>query len=53
LKNLLPIEWYRQLLMSPKVFGFIAMIGCVGFLCDLALRRLQRWLTPWTEGTGL
>lgn len=47
------IEWYRQLLMSPKVFGFIAIIGLVGYLCDLALRALQRWLTPWAEGTGL
>lgn len=47
------IEWYRQLLMSPKVFGFIAVIGFVGYLCDLALRALQQRLTPWTEGTGL
>jgi len=47
------IEWYRQLLMSPKVFGFIAMIGLVGFVCDALLRALQRKLTPWTEGTGL
>jgi ABC-type nitrate/sulfonate/bicarbonate transport system permease component len=47
------IEWYRQLLMSPKVFGFIVVIGVVGYLCDLALRSLQRWLTPWAEGTGL
>ena len=47
------IEWYRQLLMSPKVFGFIAVIGVVGFLSDLALRRLQRVLTPWAEGSEL
>jgi ABC-type nitrate/sulfonate/bicarbonate transport system permease component len=47
------IEWYRQLLMSPKVFGFIVLIGVVGFFCDLLLRTLQRKLTPWTEGTGL
>ena len=47
------IEWYRQLLMSPKVFGFIALIGVVGFLCDAGLRALQRKLTPWTEGTEL
>jgi ABC-type nitrate/sulfonate/bicarbonate transport system permease component len=47
------IEWYRQLLMSPKVFGFIVVIGAVGYLCDLALRALQRRLTPWAEGTGL
>jgi ABC-type nitrate/sulfonate/bicarbonate transport system permease component len=47
------IEWYRQLLMSPKVFGFIVLIGVVGFVCDTLLRALQRKLTPWTEGTGL
>ena len=47
------IEWYRQLLMSPKVFAFIVVIGLVGYLCDLALRALQRKLTPWAEGTGL
>ena len=47
------IEWYRQLLMSPKVFGFIVMIGLVGYLCDLALRALQRRLTPWAEGLEL
>ena len=47
------IEWYRQLLMTPKVFAFILVIGVVGYLCDLGLRRLQRVLTPWSEGTGL
>jgi ABC-type nitrate/sulfonate/bicarbonate transport system permease component len=47
------IEWYRQLLMSPKVFAVIVVIGFVGYLCDLALRALQRRLTPWSEGTGL
>ena len=47
------IEWYRQLLMSPKVFAFIVLIGLVGYVCDLALRALQHKLTPWAEGTGL
>ena len=47
------IEWYRQLLMTPKVYAFIMVIGVVGYLCDLALRSLQRLLTPWAEGTGL
>lgn len=47
------IEWYRQMLMTPKVFGFIAVIGVVGYLCDVGLRALQRYLTPWSEGTGL
>ena len=47
------IEWYRQLLMTPKVFAFILVIGVVGYLCDSGLRSLQRLLTPWSEGTGL
>lgn len=47
------IEWNRQLLMTPKVFAFILVIGVVGFVCDAALRALQRRLTPWAEGTGL
>ena len=47
------IEWYRQLLMTPKVFAFILVIGVVGFLCDAGLRALQRWLTPWADGMEL
>jgi ABC-type nitrate/sulfonate/bicarbonate transport system permease component len=47
------IEWYRQLLMTPRVFAFILAIGVVGYLCDLGLRALQRRLTPWAEGTGV
>jgi ABC-type nitrate/sulfonate/bicarbonate transport system permease component len=47
------IEWYRQLLMTPKVFAFILVIGVVGYLCDVGLRSLQRLLTPWSEGTGI
>ena len=47
------IEWYRQLLMTPKVFAFIAVIGVVGYLCDLALRSLQRLLTPWADAMEL
>ena len=39
--------------MSPKVFAFIALIGLVGYLCDLALRALHHKLTPWAHGTGL
>lgn len=47
------IEWYRQLLMTPKVFAFILAIGVVGYLCDLGLRALQRRLMPWAEGMGV
>lgn len=46
------IEWYRGLLMSHKVFAFIAVIGVVGFVSDALLRALQRRLTPWVEGHG-
>jgi ABC-type nitrate/sulfonate/bicarbonate transport system permease component len=46
------VEWYHELLMTPKVFAFIATIGGVGYLWDLALRALQRRLTPWAEGLG-
>ncbi|HJU24959.1 MAG TPA: ABC transporter permease [Casimicrobiaceae bacterium] len=47
------IEWYRELLMSPKMFAFIVVIGIVGYVCDLALRGMQRLATPWAEGLGL
>ena len=35
------IEWYRGLLMTPKVMAFIAMIGVLGYLCDARLRWLD------------
>lgn len=47
------IEWYRELLMSPKVFAYIVAIAVVGYACDLALRFLQSLLTPWMRGTDL
>ena len=28
------VEWYRELLMTPQVMAFIAMIGVLGYLCD-------------------
>ncbi|MEP7063757.1 MAG: ABC transporter permease, partial [Betaproteobacteria bacterium] len=28
------VEWYRELLMTPQVMSFIAMIGVIGYLCD-------------------
>ena len=28
------IEWYRELLMTPQVMAFIAMIGVLGYLTD-------------------
>lgn len=47
------IEWYRQLLMSPKVFAYIIAIAVVGYACDLILQFVQRRLTPWARGTEL
>ena len=41
------IEWYRGLLMTPKVMAYIATIGILGFACDALLRWLNRRLTPW------
>lgn len=47
------IEWYRELLMTPKVFAFLIVIGVLGYLFDRGLRALQRRLTPWAaDGTA-
>lgn len=41
------VEWYRELLMTPKMMAFIVMIGVFGYLCDASVRRLQTGFTPW------
>jgi len=46
------IEWYRELLMTPQVMAFIAMVGVLGFLFDAALRSLSRRFTPWAPATA-
>lgn len=46
------IEWYRELLMTPQVMAFIAMIGLLGYLCDRAVRELSHRLTPWAPETA-
>ena len=43
------VEWYRELLMTPQVMAFIAMIGVLGYLCDLGVRALARCLAPWAR----
>jgi ABC-type nitrate/sulfonate/bicarbonate transport system permease component len=45
------ISWYRELLVTPKMVAFIAMVGVGGYICDLALRRASRALTPWARET--
>jgi NitT/TauT family transport system permease protein/taurine transport system permease protein len=42
------ISWYREMLMTPKVMAYIAMVGVCGYLCDLALRRAAERLAPWS-----
>jgi ABC-type nitrate/sulfonate/bicarbonate transport system permease component len=44
------VEWYRELLMTPQVMSFIAMIGVIGYVCDAGVRWLNRRLTPWAGG---
>ena len=41
------VEWYRELLMTPQVMAFIAMIGVLGYLTDTTLRALAQRFTPW------
>jgi ABC-type nitrate/sulfonate/bicarbonate transport system permease component len=47
------IEWYRELLATPKVFAVIFVVGLLGYLVDRALRALQRTLTPWVPQAEL
>lgn len=46
------IEWYRELLMTPQVMAFIAMIGVLGYLTDRGVRALSRRLAPWAPETA-
>jgi ABC-type nitrate/sulfonate/bicarbonate transport system permease component len=41
------VEWYRELLLTPQVMAFIAVIGVLGYLCDRCVRVLGARLTPW------
>ena len=45
------VEWYRELLATPQVMSFIAMIGVIGYLCDAFVRELNRRFTPWMPAT--
>lgn len=41
------VEWYRELLMTPKMIASVLVIGLLGFLSDLLLRLLIGRVTPW------
>ena len=40
------IEWYRELLMTPKVIAFIIVISVLGYLTDRALARCSAGSRP-------
>ena len=42
------IFWYQEFFRMDKVMAVILTIGVLGFLIDLAMRRLQSWLTRWS-----
>ena len=46
------VEWYRELLMTPQVMSFIAMIGVLGYACDRAVRGLDARFTPRAFDAG-
>jgi len=46
------VEWYRELLMTPQVMAFIAMIGVLGYACDAGVRAFARATTPWAVESG-
>lgn len=41
------IQLARTMIETEKVLGGMLVIGVVGFLMNLAMLRLERWLTPW------
>jgi ABC-type nitrate/sulfonate/bicarbonate transport system permease component len=41
------VEWYRELLLTPQVMAFIAVIGVLGYVCDRGVRMLAARLAPW------
>ena len=45
------VEWYRELLMTPQVMAFIAIIGLLGYLSDRAVRWFAKRATPWAIET--
>ena len=44
------VEWYRELLMTPQVMAFIAMIGVLGYRDrPRACAALAQRFTPWAS----
>lgn len=43
------IEWYRGMLMTPRVMASMAVVGVLGFTMDRIIRMLGEKFTPWTQ----
>ncbi len=41
------IQLARTMIETEKVLGGMLIIGLVGFAMNVAMARLERWLTPW------
>ena len=41
----------RRFLAMDVILTYVLWITLLAFLMDLALRRLGRWLFPWTEAS--
>jgi ABC-type nitrate/sulfonate/bicarbonate transport system permease component len=47
------IEWYRELLMTPKVLAVVCVIAVLGLATDRLIRALQRHAAGWALATGV
>jgi NitT/TauT family transport system permease protein len=45
------IFWHQEFLAMDKVMATVLTIGVLGYMLDLALRRLQKALTHWSADT--
>jgi ABC-type nitrate/sulfonate/bicarbonate transport system permease component len=50
------IEWARSMFLSDNVVAGMATIGILGYLSDISIRAIGRWVLPWKKtsyGLGL
>jgi ABC-type nitrate/sulfonate/bicarbonate transport system permease component len=45
------VEYYRELLMTPKMVAVIVTLGALGYISDRLLRYLRDFMTPWVAGS--
>ena len=41
------IQIARTMIETEKVLGGMLVIGLIGFAMNVAMAKLERWLTPW------